>query len=801
MRSIFIESVWLASIVAAGLLSACGGGNGGDRISAGSGTSNEVLADFHTKRTESMAAGQFEMLTLSTLPDAVTGGDVLVGLRGLAAGDAFSVSRNGADVSTAFHRLENGEIHGLVTGLREGSNTLIASAKGRSARLTIKNHPITGPVISGPHQTPFICRTEDADLGAPLDENCSVETRHQWFYRSVITQGFTELTDPYASYPPDVIQTETVDGRAVPFVVRVESATINRGIVRIGVLDDPAARGPDAPFDARNWSHRVFHAFGESCGVGYQQGVNDPTFVLGGVPDPSTVSADRLLINLAGGIDRLNKGDAVVHSTLAAFGVHCNPLISAESTTMIKEHINEQYGLVEYYVGTNGSGAALQQYNLANNAPGVLSAAMPTATFADIVTTAMTVSDCGLLQHYYENSALDWNDQKKAAVNGHNLLSGNQLNAICQSWTDAFFSRVKASEACDGSIPDELIYHPETNPRGVRCTIQDANINIFGRDPATGFARRPLDNVGIQYGLDALNNGAISFDEFLDLNRSIGGLDIDGNFIPERHAMDAQTEALTYRIGGVIGRGALAETPVMDLAPYLDLIPVANIHEAVRPFIVRARLRKYSGQDVTQSIWRGVVTQPDAYPVMEQWITALRDARPAPGGDHVQAVMSSKPAAAQDSCVVGTVGGRVELPDAIQTPLGLIQVPLLVAAPLPDIDVPLRLAIPEDFDSGLGLCQIALPVTRTPRMVAGMPMSDDVIKCQLKSVAAADYSAALSETQLAQIRAVFPEGVCDYSKPAAGALPEGEHSLIWPSVGGKTLKAPHELKWRVARSS
>ncbi len=594
------------------------------------------------------------------------------------------------------------------------------------------------------------------------------------------------------------MQTETVDGRGVPFVVRVESATINRGIVRIGVLDDPAARGPDAPFDAVNWSHRVFHAFGESCGVGYQQGVNDPTFVLGGAPDPTTVSADRLLINLAGGIDRLAKGDAVLHSTLAAFGVHCNPLISAESTMMIKEHITEAYGLVDFYVGTNGSGAALQQYNLGNNFPGVLSAAMPTATFADIVTTAMTVTDCGLLRHYYANSSLDWNDQKQAAVDGHlpaptlpeDNPSGITNPGICQSWTDAFFNRVDPDAACPGALPEELRYNAETNPGGARCTIQDANVNIFGRDPATGFARRPLDNVGVQYGLEALTNGDISAEEFLDLNRNIGGLDIDGNFVSERHVMDGKTEAVTYRIGGVIGRGALAETPVMDFAPYLDLVPVANIHEAVRPFIVRARIEKQTGQHVTQAIWRGVVTQPDGYPVMEQWLTALKDARPAPGGDHIQAVMATKPADAQDSCVFATVGGRFEFPDALQGPLGFFTVPFVPGAPLPDADVPLRVTVPEDFGpsgrEGIGPCTLGLPVTRTPRMVAGMPLTDDIIKCQLKPINPADYNGALSEAQLAELGEIFPDGVCDYSQPAKGDV---EQSMLYPSVGGATLEA------------
>src|SRR3546814_10741959 len=75
--------------------------------------------------------------------------------------------------------------------------------------------------------------------------------------------------------------------------------------------------------------------------------------------------------------------------------------------------------------------------------------------------------------------------------------------------------------------------------------------------------------------------------------------------------MDPELAKTAYRIGGVIGRGALAETPVLDHAPYIDLIPVANIHESVRPFTVRTRLLAHTGQRDTQPIWRGVVAQAD----------------------------------------------------------------------------------------------------------------------------------------------------------------------------------------------
>ena len=62
----------------------------------------EVAADRHTLRTPALADGQFEILTLSTLPDTVTGGDVLVAVRGLAAGADLTVTRDGTDVTAAF---------------------------------------------------------------------------------------------------------------------------------------------------------------------------------------------------------------------------------------------------------------------------------------------------------------------------------------------------------------------------------------------------------------------------------------------------------------------------------------------------------------------------------------------------------------------------------------------------------------------------------------------------------------------------------------------------------------------------
>ena len=58
-----------------------------------------------------------------------------------------------------------------------------------------------------------------------------------------------------------------------------------------------------------------------------------------------------------------------------------------------------------------------------------------------------------------------------------------------------------------------------------------------------------------------------------------------------------------------------------------------------------------------------------------------------------------------------------------------------------------------------------------PRIAAGGPQTDDVFKCQLKAIDAKDYKTAPTADQLTQLKAAFPQGVCDYSKPGVGQGP------------------------------
>ena len=94
--------------------------------------------------------------TLSTKANLVSGGDVLVRVSlpaGQAPGDT-RIALNGSDVTSVF-RPDEGQstLTGLVTGLRIGSNLIEVSTSGRQTRkLEVTNHPITGPVFSGPQQ-------------------------------------------------------------------------------------------------------------------------------------------------------------------------------------------------------------------------------------------------------------------------------------------------------------------------------------------------------------------------------------------------------------------------------------------------------------------------------------------------------------------------------------------------------------------------------------------------------------------------------------------------------------------------
>ena len=47
-------------------------------------------------------------------------------------------------------------------------------------------------------------------------------------------------------------------------------------------------------------------------------------------------------------------------------------------------------------------------------------------------------------------------------------------------------------------------------------------------------------------------------------------------------------------------------------------------------------------------------------------------------------------------------------------------------------------------------------------------MASDIIKCTVKPIQAADYKVQFTTDELARLKKIFPEGVCDWSKPGVG---------------------------------
>ena len=76
-------------------------------------------------------------------------------------------------------------------------------------------------------------------------------------------------------------------------------------------------------------------------------------------------------------------------------------------------------------------------------------------------------------------------------------------------------------------------------------------------------------------------------------------------------------------------------------------------------------------------------------------------------------------------------------------------------------------------------CSELFPVYSNPRHEAGGPLAANVLKCQLKPVDAKDYRTAFSAAETARLKALFPQGVCDWSKPGVNQQPV----VPWASWG------------------
>jgi hypothetical protein len=731
---------------------------------------------------QSEPAGGYEIAVVSSPPEYVSGDDARLVVE-VPPGqiDRVTITVDGRDVTRVFTPIGPRTLEGVVDGLVLGDNLVEvrqANSRGKAkTSVVLTNNPLTGPIFSGPHQEPFLCSTPahygSAELGGPIDDNCTMERVVSFKYKS--TSGVINDYDPDGERPADMAQTTTLDGETVDFIIRWERGTINRFIYSITLLS-PSSQDADHP-DLSAWNDRLIYHFQGGVGIGHYQGN----------PSRSRMFFDHGLSN----------GYAVVYSTGTKTGEHYNLVLGGETAIMVKDRFVSAYGNPAYTVGIGASGGAIQQYVYGQNHPGLIDAAIPVYSYPDMVTQTIHVGDCELLERWMDARVLD-GDAKWANWENRALLEGmNALNGFENDYLQLMpFLPPGASECVNGwrgLSPLALNPHFGTAP-GVTPEQQASTewthyadaINVYGVN-ADGFANNTWDNVGVQYGLQALLDGEITTDEFLDLNAHTGswknepemvqercpfisslcpppgdlaGLDPvpdiypnlidvwswnnmalspDGTTPAPRKIADPDAIENAYTQGHVFV-GDL-EIPIIDWRNYLER--ELDMHNSHQSFAARQRLLDHDGDAGNQVIWftdgndagAEFDQTPLAFTVIDEWMANI-EANPR------QTVAENRPAAAVDSCF-DTEGNQIYAGSDAWS--GIL-----------------------DNESD-GPCTEQFEIFSTSRIVAGGPISGDVFKCALQpvdvAIANGVYGAVSFDTdELARLREVFPAGVCDYGQ-------------------------------------
>lgn len=783
--------------IASAVLVACGGGGGG-------GDNEDPV----------------QITTLSNRADLVSDGDVLVEivLPAGASGAGLKVEVGGRDVTSAFVT-SNGRTRGVVTGLAVGTNVITADADGAAAAtLTVTNAGRGGSILSGPQTVPFYCATvtpqpasglmpatNQSGLGtAATDAQCNIATEYKLYYRTT-TAGCSfaipdpspsvpfastmpptsapppanpcfKTYDPAAPLPADMATTSTDAGVAVNYIVRVERGTMNRGIYDIAVLFDPTRPAWTATAPQPQWNGKVYFQFGASTGQPRRQVRPAPAWT-----NDATLS----------------RGFMVVQNSMTDSATNSNRVSMTETVMMMKERIADAYGAIRYTLGTGCSGGSINSNQNASIAPGQLDGIVISCAFPDSETTAIEVGDCVQLVEAYQRP--QWLalmttagytqaeiNARKAAINGHpdqtgchgwfnafgsNAKAGNYMQRFVASQTTGAISTI-ATPTNNCQLPIAAVYDPVANPAGPRCNAWSWAESIWGRVSGTVFANDTRDNVGIQYGLNALLGGSITAEEFVTLNEIAGGADRDTNPTTARTVADAAALPIAYRSGIVTSGKNLAKTAVLDLRgwddsalltpPGLSAPPAFPIHYVWRSFSIRDRLDKETGNHNNQVIWRfgrfGLLPTPavslEALLAMDQWLTALKaDA----SSNAIEAKLTAaKPATAFDFCYLST---------------DVAQSTKVTDKPTCDADTFLK-------------------PSSSPRQVAGGPLTENILKCQLKPIAFSDYgSVVFNAAQQTRLQAVFPGGVCDWTKPGVGQQDAAAPLTFAAAPGGTPLPA------------
>ncbi len=735
---------------------------------------------------------------LSNRADLISGGDALVQIdlpQFVNPANAVKVALNGVLINSMFAIRPNGHYQGLVTGLNNGENLLTVRTTQGSAKITITNHPIGGPVFAGAQLQPWICATKVAtqilvagNPGStpavalattrasglnddPIDVQCDTPPTYRYYYQPVAKQGsgctftitganpcfvaYPTLGDPSTRPANAAIADFTNDrGDTVKSLIRVELGSINRTIYQLVTFYDPLdANAPWAP--PKGWNGKLEWRMGPSAAVSRFE-----------LTPAISVFDDKAL----------SRGFMIATSSLTDHGTNSNDTLGAETVMMTKEMIIEKYGPIRYTIGDGCSGGSIMQHSIASAYPGLLDGIQPNCSFQDTFTTAIEIADCGALQaHYYltpNGSALTL--AQKLAINGHKQSTGgtppNVGLGFCLAWITSFLPAFDPTRAANCNFPTNYpLVYSATNPHGIRCDGADHDVAIVGTFVDTdGIAKANVanDNVGLQYGLKALQTGVITPEQFVQLNEGVGGYNADLVWSASSRQRADPSALLTYYSGGLVSDGRqLAKVPIIDLRG--NESPAGDIHSNWRPWGLRDRLDRDHGGHANQLIYAynsatgssaaGAALTLKAFLTMDTWLANIESDSSA---DPIEVkVVNNKPTGAADLCTLGT---------------GATDADVDAAVPLTDPSCPVK------FEA-------------SPRQAAGGPLAENIFKCQLKplSFADPDYTGIIfSANQQSRLQAVFPTGVCDWTQPGIGQVPVTPWTTFAAGPGGQPLGPP-----------
>lgn len=654
-----------------------------------------------------------------------------------------------------------------------------------------------GPITPGPKQYPFVCMAIKEDLGQALIDNqdgigsavfrktlwgpwiygspigysrdCSLITRIDYYYYSTKSEAFILLED--REEVPQDVERIIINGKEIDFVVRAERGTINRFFYSIAMLA-PYSESLDSPSSLNNsaWNKKLVYKFQGGVGIGHWQG-RLPMDKKQALHYPS-----------------LKRGFAIAFSSGTSTASHYNLKLAEETALMVKKHFEATYGVPRYTVGIGGSGGGIQQYILGQNNKTLLDAAIPQLSFPDMVTQISYVLDCDLLERYFDEKYQatpdsKWGDWKfRAAIQGVSANteaeeSGRFENphapspgaSTCsKNWrghTQNIMNPRWAHPAYKKAL--EIFKFPEETHDHVKWTHWNDLAPLYPQDE-NGYPEITWDNVGVQYGLRALQEGILSMDEFLELNACVGSwkpldqqrlgdypwdqeadpdkpdhwdaanMQLSANcrtgkpaprFEGSQRAVDITKES------GHLFRGDI-HIPIIDVRWYLD--PILDIHHAYGSFSARARIAKHNGNANNQLIWFVACKEldkttlekqcphdptADALDTVDQWLTS-----------------GKQPDNAVDACFGHEGEALYSGPDVWN---GILD------------------------NKPNGACSEQFPVHTTSRLAAGEPITGEILKCRLKSVSQAikegDYGKhTLPPNQQKRLEEIFPQGVCNY---------------------------------------